>query len=77
MDGVFNLNCTSPEQECVLLQPEVGVDDNNESTTQQVPAREEFARQTKKRQQQGMTAWSTEQNRQFDRGRSIVKSLLF
>ena len=77
MDGALNLNCTSPEQECILLQPDVGMDDNNETTTQQAAAREEFARPTKNRQQQGTTAWSTEQNKQFDRGRLIVKSLLF
>ena len=68
---------TSPEQECILFQPEVGVDGNNEDTSQQAAAREEFAIPTKKRQQQWMTAWSTEQSKQFDRVRSTVKSLLF
>ena len=77
MDGVLNSNCTSPEKECVLLQPDVRMDDGNETTTQQAPACEEFARPTKKRYQQRMTVCSTEQNRQFDRGRSRVKSLLF
>ena len=74
--GFLRLNRTSPEQECILFQPEVGVD-NSETTTQQAATREEFARPTKKRQQQGMTAWSTKQSKQFDRGRSAVKSLLF
>ena len=53
------------------------MDDNDETTTQQDTAHEEFAKPTKKRQQQGMTAGSTEKNKQFDRvGRSTVKSLL-
>ena len=69
-------NCTSTEQEYILLQPDIEMDDNNETTTQQAAAREEFARPTKKRQQQGMTMWSTDQNMQFDRGRSRVNSLL-
>ena len=57
-----------------------GVDDNDEATTgpsQQAVAREEIARPTKKRQQQRMTAWTTEQSKQFDRGRSTAKPLLF
>ena len=63
----FN-NCTSPEQ-CILFQPDVGVDDNDEATTsQQAAAREEFARPTKKRQQQRMTAWTTNQSKQLDPG---------
>ena len=37
MDDFLNLNCTSPEQECVLLQLDVGMDDDNETTTQQSP----------------------------------------
>ena len=65
------------EEEYVLLQPDIGMDNNNETITQQAAAREEFARPTKKRQQQGMVAWSIHQNKQFDRGRSRVKSLLF
>ena len=77
IDGFFNPNFTSTQQECVLLQTDIEMDDNNETTTHQAPARKEFARLTKKRQQQGMTAWSTDQSRQFDRGRSRVNSLLF
>ena len=68
------------EQEYILLQsnvgvndnrvqPEVGMDDNNNATTQQAAVREEFVNPTEKRQ--GMTAWATEQNKQFDRGRSL------
>ena len=37
MDGYFNSNCTSPEQECVLLQLDVGMDDDNKTTTQRSP----------------------------------------
>ena len=77
IDGFFNPNFTSTEEEYVLLQPDIGMDDNNETTTQQAAAREEFASPTKKRQQQGMAVWSTDQNRQFDRGWSRVNSLLF
>ena len=73
IDGFLNLNFTSTEKECVLLhQPDVGVDDDKETTatSQQAAVREEFASPTEKRQQQGTTAWATEQNKQFDRGRS-------
>ena len=82
MDGFLHSNCTSPEQECILLQsdvevndnkvqPEIEMDDSNDATTQQAAAREEFARLTKMRQRQETTAWTAEQNRQFDRGRSL------
>ena len=82
IDGFLHSNCTSTEQECILLQPDVGVNDNkvqpevrmgdsNDATTQQAAAREEFARLTKMRQRQGTTAWAAEQNKQFDRGRSL------
>ena len=81
MDGFLRSNCTSTEQECILLQsdvgvndnkvqPEVGMDDSNEATTHQAAAREESARLLIG-QQQGMTAWSTDQNKQFDRNRSL------
>ena len=73
IDGFLNLNFMITEQECVLLhQPDVGVDDDKETTatSQQAAVREEFASPTEKRQQQGTTAWATEQNKQFDRGRS-------
>ena len=60
MDGFLRSNCTSTEQECILLQSDVGVDDNkvqpelgmddsNDATTQQATAREELARLTKMR----------------------------
>ena len=69
MDGF--LNFTGTEQECILFKSDVGMDDNNDAITQQAAAREESARPTKKRQRQGTTAWAGEQNKQFDRGRSL------
>ena len=70
VDVFSRFNCTSSEQECILFQPDVGVDDEKDqpTTSQQAAAREEFARPTKKRQQQRMTAWTTKQNKQFDPG---------
>ena len=66
LDGFLRSNCTSTEQEYILLhQPDVGVDDEKETTaatSQRAAAREEFASPTEKRQQQGTTAWATEQN---------------
>ena len=49
VDGFLRLNCRSPEQECILLQPDVGVDDEEETTgtLRQAAAREEFARPTR------------------------------
>ena len=43
-DGFLRFNCTSPERECILSQPDVGVDDNDEATTSKVQAgtRKEF-----------------------------------
>ena len=81
MDGFLRSNCTSTEQEYILLQldvgvndnkvqPEVRMDDSDDATTQQAAAREESER-LPIGQQQGITAWSTDQNRQFDRGRSL------
>ena len=99
MNGFLHSNCTSPEQEYILIQsreeyiliqsreeyiliqsreeyillqvqPEVGIDDSNNATTSQAAAREESAR-LRIGQQQGMTAWSTDQNRQFDRDRPL------
>ena len=77
-DGFLHSNFTSRKQECILLKSDIGVDDSDEATASKVQAgaREESAR-LPIGQQQGMTAWSTDQNRQFDRGRSIVNSLLF
>ena len=80
MDGFLRSNLTSMEQECTLLQsnvrvndnrvqPEVRMDDNNYTTTQQAAVREEFVTPTEKRQ--GTTTWATEQHKQFDRGRFL------
>ena len=75
MDCFLRSNFTSTEQECALLhQPDVGVDDDEKqtpATSQQADVREEFVSPTEKRQRQGTTAWATEQNKQFDRGRSL------
>ena len=82
MDGFLRSTCTSTEQEYILLQPNVGVndnrvqpevemDDNNDATTQQAAVREEFMSPTEKLQHQGTTAWATEQSKQFDRGRLL------
>ena len=80
MDGFLRSNFTSMEQEYTLLQsnvgvndnrvqPEVGMDDNNDATTQQAAVREEFVSPTEKRQ--GTTTWATEQHKLFYRGRSL------
>ena len=79
MDDFLRSNCTSIEQEYILLhQSDIGVDDNDEATASrlQAGARKESARLPTV-QQQGMTACSTDQNRQFDRGRSRVNSFTF
>ena len=75
MDGFLRSNFTSTEQECALLhQPDVGVNNDEKeitATSQQAAVREEFVSPTENRQQQGTTAWAAEQNKQFDRGRSL------
>ena len=80
--GVFlHSNCTSTEQVCILLrshvgvndnkvQPEVGVDDSNDATTQRAAAREEFAKLTKMAAARDESL-VCEQSKQFDRGRSL------
>ena len=42
MDGFLHSICTSPEQKCILLQPDVGLDDEKETaaTTHQAAIRE-------------------------------------
>ena len=79
LDGFLRSNFTSPERECILLKSDIGIDDNDEATASSVQAgaREESARLPIDQQQGGMTAWSTDQNRQFDRGRLRAKPLLF
>ena len=68
VDVFLRFNCKIPEQEGILLQPDVGVDDENDqlTTSQQAATREEFARPTKKRQQRKMTCCTTDQSKQFD-----------
>ena len=77
IDGFQHSNFTSPEQKCILLKSDIEVDNNDEASASKVQAgaSEESAR-LPIGQQQEMTAWSTDQNRQFDRGRSRVNSLL-
>ena len=55
-------NSTSPEQECILLKSDIGVDDNDEATASSVQAgAREGSASLPIGQQQGMTAWSTDQ----------------
>ena len=69
-DGFLHV-CTSLEQEwtTILLQADVGVDDEETTTTNaQGVGWEEFLRPLKKRQQQRMTVWGINQTKQFDPG---------
>ena len=58
---------TKKEEPALLHQQHVGVDDNEKETTQQAAVREESARPTIR--QLRTTASSTQQSKQFDRGR--------
>ena len=71
-DVFMRSKCTSLEEEYILLQvqPEVGMDDSNNANTSQAATREESARLLFG-QQQRMAAWSTDQSKQFDRGRLL------
>ena len=82
MVSFLRSTCTSTKQEYILLQsnvgvndngvqPEVGMDDNNDATTQQADVRKEFVSPTEKLQQRGTTAWATKQHKLFDRGRLL------
>ena len=68
MDVFLRFNYTSPKQECILFQPDVGVDDNDEVTTSKVQAgaRKKLARLPIRRQERETA--STEQSNQFDPG---------
>ena len=68
VDVFLRVNCTCPEQEYILLQPDVGIDDNDETASSKVQAgaRKEFARLPLGRQQRETA--STEQSKQFDPG---------
>ena len=77
MEAFLNFNFLSPEQECTLHQPDIGVEYNDKATSKlQASAREESARPPI-RQQQRTTAWSTQQSKQFDRGRLKMTMLIF
>ena len=70
-DDVLDKNVTSTKQEepALLYQQDVGVDDNEKETTQQAAFRNEFVSPTEKQQQRRMATWSTDESKQFDRGR--------
>ena len=77
MEGFLNFNFLSPEQEWTLHQPGIGVEYNDEATSKlQAGAREESARPPI-RQQQRTTTWSTQQSKQFDKGRLKMTMLIF
>ena len=76
MEAFLNFNFLSPEQECTLHQPNIGVEYNDEATSKlQAGAREESARPPIR--QLRTTAWSTQQSKQFDRGRLKMTMLIF
>ena len=70
-DGLLGKNVTSTKQEepALLHQQDVGVDDNEKETTQQAAVRKEFVSPTEKQQQKRLATWSTDEIKQFDRGR--------
>ena len=76
MEAFLNFNFLSPERECTLHQPDIGVEYNDEATSKlQAGAREESARPPV-HQRQHTTAWSTQQSKQFDRGRLKMTMLI-
>ena len=69
-DVFLRSKCTSLEEYILLqVQPD-GMDDSNNATTSQDTTREESARLLIG-QQQRMAAWSTDQSKQFDRGKLL------
>ena len=75
MEAFLNFNFLSPEQECTLHQPDIGVEYNDEATSKlQAGTREESARPPIC--QLRTTAWSTQQSKQFDRGRLKMTMLI-
>ena len=75
MDGLLDKNVTSTKQEepALLCQQNVGVDDEEKettTTTKQADVRK-FVSPTEKQQQQRMETWSTDQSKQFDRGKLL------
>ena len=73
MDGLLDKNVRSTKQEepALLCQQDVGVDDEEkETTTTTKPADvRKFVSPTEKQQQKRMATWSTDESKQFDRGR--------
>ena len=70
-DVFLRSKCTSLEEEYILLQVQPdGMNDSNNATTSQTATREESARLLFG-QQQRMAAWSTDQSKQFYRGRLL------
>ena len=75
-EAFLNFNFLSPKQECTLHQPDIGVEYNDEATSKlQAGAREESARPPFR--QLRTTAGSTQQSKQFDRGRLKMTVLIF
>ena len=72
-DGLLDKNVTSTKQEepALLCQQDVGVDDEEKkATTTTKPADvRKFVSPTEKQQQKRMATWSTDESKQFDRGR--------
>ena len=72
-DGLLDKNVTSTKQEepALLCQQDVGVDDGEkEATATTKPADvRKFVSPTEKQQQKRMSTWSTDESKQFDRGR--------
>ena len=64
-----NVTSTKQEEPALLHQQDVGVDDNEKETTQQAAVRKEFVSPTEKQQQKRMATRSTDEGKQFDRGR--------
>ena len=74
-DDFLDKNVTSTKQEepALLCQQDTGVGDGEKetTTTQQAAVRKEFVSPTEKQQQKRMATWSTDESKQFDRGRLI------
>ena len=86
MDGFLRSNFTSMEHEYILLQsnvgvndnrvqPIVGVDDNNDATTQQAAVREKFVSPTEKRQ--GTTTWGIPSSTSNSIGAGLCDAITF
>ena len=61
----------------ILLQADAGVDDDETATSELAAAREQFARPSKKRQQQIMTVQGNDRTKQFDPGGRWSTPFLF